>query len=126
MCNRSVFLLSLVIGTIITPLILYAETKVTPAKPAETSDIKEIKESILFSDWINERGYYIKVGDRSEKEKIRWQWKRALGIDLFFPYFKAKEIAKKTESKTKTKVFRLKGKAKIKKDEVKYIFKLKF
>lgn len=66
------------------------------------------------------------MDNRSEKEKVRRQRKRALGIDLFFPYFKAKEIAKKTENKTKAKVFRLKGEAKIEEDEVKYIFKLKF
>ena len=127
MCSRSGFILALAIGTIITtPPLLYAETEATPAKPAETSSIKEMKESATFSDWINERNYYIKIDTRSEKEKVREQWKRALGIDVFLPYFKAKELAKKTEKKTKTKVFKLKGKAKIEEDEVKYIFKLKF
>ncbi len=63
-----------------------------------------------------------------DRQKIREEWKEFLGLDVFYPYFKAKEIEDYVQEKSAVKLFNLKGKAEISKDYhgVKYIFKRKF
>jgi len=63
-----------------------------------------------------------------ERRKIREEWKETLGLDVFYPYFKAQEVEDYIKQKSTVKIFNLKGKAEFNKEskELKYIFKSKF
>ena len=63
---------------------------------------------------------------KSEKEILREKWSDLLGIDIFMPYFKAKEFEKKISEKTSVKIYKMKGKPVFENSEVKYVFKAKF
>lgn len=63
---------------------------------------------------------------KKEKERLREDWKNLLnGIDIFYPYFKMKEIEEWLGEKFKLEIFNFKGKPKLEGDEAFYIFKLK-
>lgn len=81
---------------------------------------------LSFADWLNEKPYPIRLSEEDEKEKIRQDWKDAFGIDVFSPYFKVEEVKEKVEEKSTVKVKKIRGKARIKEDEAKYIFSIKF
>ena len=63
-----------------------------------------------------------------ERKKIREEWKELLGLDVFYPYFKAQEIENYVQKKATVKFFNMHGKPEFNKEskEVKYIFKSKF
>ncbi len=63
-----------------------------------------------------------------DRKRIREEWKEFLGLDVFYPYFKAKEVEDYVQKKSSVKLFNMHGKAELNKDtkEVKYIFKKKF
>jgi len=63
-----------------------------------------------------------------ERKKIRAEWKEFLGLDVFYPYFKAQEVENYLQEKTKMRFFNMPGKAEYNKNsrELKYIFKKKF
>jgi hypothetical protein len=63
-----------------------------------------------------------------ERKKIREEWKELLGLDVFYPYFKAQEVENYVQKKATVKLFNLRGKPEFNKDSkgVKYIFKSKF
>lgn len=63
-----------------------------------------------------------------DRKKIREEWKETLGLDVFYPYFKAQEVEDYVQKKSTVKVFNLKGKAEFNKEskELKYIFKSRF
>ena len=63
---------------------------------------------------------------KNEKEILREKWNDLLGIDIFMPYFKAKEIEKKISEKTSLKIYKMKGKPVFENSELKYVFKTKF
>jgi len=63
---------------------------------------------------------------KSEQEILREKWKEFLGIDIFMPYFKAKEIEKKISEKASIKIYKMKGKPEFEKTGAKYVFKAKF
>lgn len=66
--------------------------------------------------------------DALEKQQLREQWEEFLGIDVFYPYFKVKQVEKYVQDKTKVDFFKFKGKTDF--DEpshsVKYIFRKRF
>lgn len=89
-----------------------------------TFDIRKID---LFKRWFNNR----KVEKQSEvgdKQRLREEWQEFLGIDVFAPYFKAKEVEKYVQEKTKVEFFNFRGRAEFEegKSSVRYIFKKKF
>jgi len=61
-----------------------------------------------------------------EKELIREQWKKAFGIDVWYPYYKVKEVEKWVKKKLSVKIFRLKGEPKFARDQIMYTFKSRF
>ena len=77
-----------------------------------------------FLDWINTKAYAANTDD--EKKKLRNEWKRLVGADIFYPHFKMKEVEDWVKEKGSIKFFNLKGKPQFSKDEIKYIFKVKF
>ncbi|MDP2911947.1 MAG: hypothetical protein Q8N76_06430 [Candidatus Omnitrophota bacterium] len=107
----------LICGLIIIPAAGYAGTDSSLAAGATSSS---------FSEWVNIAPSDKQIDESTERIVIREQWERNLGIDIFSPYFKAKELESKMREKTSVRVLKLKGKAEFKNNEAKYIFKLKF
>jgi hypothetical protein len=79
-------------------------------------------EDVSFSEWVNIRN----IDTKDDNDKLRTEWKQALGVDIFFVHFKAKEITRKIEEKSKFRLFNMRGRAKIKEDSVMYTFSRKF
>jgi hypothetical protein len=62
----------------------------------------------------------------NEKEKIRTEWKRAFGIDVWLPYYKAKELENWISDRFSIEVFKMKGRPQCENNECKYTFTTKF
>ena len=82
--------------------------------------------SCSFSEWVNKEPCSKPVDENAEKMILREQWARNIGVDIFYPYFKAKELESKVKEKTSVRVFKLKGKPEFKSNEAKYTFTIKF
>ncbi|MBU1062321.1 MAG: hypothetical protein KJ957_01930 [Candidatus Omnitrophica bacterium] len=89
-------------------------------------DYKIKWDCLTFSDWINTRNYTYYINKKEEKEKLREEWKNMLGLDIFYPYFKANEIKSRTEEKISVKIFNIKGKLELRKDQAFFTFRMKF
>jgi len=82
--------------------------------------------SCSFSEWVNIQPDNKPIDENAEKIILREQWERALGIDIFYPYFKAKELESKVKEKTSIRVFKMRGKSEFKSNEAKYTFFIRF
>ncbi|PIV39605.1 MAG: hypothetical protein COS29_01685 [Candidatus Omnitrophica bacterium CG02_land_8_20_14_3_00__42_8] len=82
--------------------------------------------SCSFSEWVNSQPGNKSIDDNAEKIVLREQWERNIGVDIFYPYFRAKELESKVREKSSVRVFKLKGKPEFKNNEAKYIFSVKF
>jgi len=82
--------------------------------------------SCSFAEWLNTESQNKQIDEQAEKIAIREQWERGLGIDLFSPYFKAKELESMVSEKASVRVFKIKGKPEVREDSAKFIFRLKF
>jgi len=80
----------------------------------------------FFLEWINTKAYAVPIDKNGEKKLLRKKWKKLLGLDIFYPYFKAKEVEDWIKDKTSMQVFKIKGRPKFENDHIKYIFKIKF
>ncbi|HAZ11036.1 MAG: hypothetical protein A2047_05295 [Omnitrophica bacterium GWA2_41_15] len=107
----------LIAGFIITPICAYA---------GADSGLAVNMTSCSFSEWVNTQPSNKPINENMEKIIVREQWERALGMDIFYPYFKAKELESKVREKTSVRIFKVKGKAEFKTNEAKYIFTIKF
>ena len=106
-----------------------AETTLpTEQPPTETSRPTPNKEKTTnsFLDFINKKAYAATVDKKEEKRILREKWKELLKIDIFYPYFKAKEIEHWVSDKAKVEFFNLRGRPKFDDDHIKYIFKMNF
>ena len=108
------FILSMVIIFMATPL---CDDKVLEPIPI----IKHVEDT-SFCDCVNT----VKRDTKDDADTLRAEWKQALGVDIFFLHFKAKEITNKIEEKSKFKLFNMCGKATIKEKSVTYAFNHKF
>lgn len=61
-----------------------------------------------------------------EKKMLREEWKKAFGIDVWYPYYKAKDVEKWVKKRLGVKVFKFKGEPQFERNEVLYTFKAKF
>jgi hypothetical protein len=106
------------------------ESKLLPDKGLESKEsyitIKREERYISFEDWINGKKYPVVIERVPEKQKLREDWERALGYDLFMPYFKVDDIKKNVETRSLITIKKIRGKAVIREDEAKYIFSVKF
>lgn len=107
----------LICGFIIMPIYAYANTDSGLAAGVTSSS---------FPEWVNTAPSDRQIDESAEKIIIREQWKRNLGMDVFYPYFKAKELESKVREKASVRVLKLKGKPEFSGNEAKYIFKIKF
>jgi len=93
--------------------------------------LKEVKKKTAvssqkkaFLNLINNA--YAETIKKDEKKFLRKEWKKMLGIDIFYPYFKAKEVERWVKEKTSIHFLKIKGEPSFRKDKVQYIFKIKF
>lgn len=107
----------LIAGLIITPICAYA---------GADSGLAVNTASCSFSEWVNTQTGNKQINENMEKIILRDQWERALGIDIFYPYFKAKELESKVREKTSVRIFKVRGKSEFKSNEAKYTFTIKF
>lgn len=89
--------------------------------------LREEKRSMIWR-WFNTRAYASPRRVDYDRRKLRQEWANAVGIDLFYPYFKAQEIKEVVQDKTRVEVFHMRGRAEFDEDtkQIKYIFKRKF
>lgn len=111
-------IIALTIGFIIIPLSAYAGANSGLVVPIT---------SCSFSEWVNTQPRSNgPIDENAEKIVLREQWERTIGIDLFYPYFKAKELESKIKEKTSVRILKIKGKPEFKNNEAKYQFTIKF
>ncbi len=108
------------------PAITQHQTKDNIESPSSSIRIRKTPDCGEFTDWVNERVCRVETDTDYDRGRVREEWERAIGVDIFYPYFKVREFKIKTENKTKVKFFRLHGKAKLEKDEAKFIFRMRF
>ena len=120
---------SMIIG-IFMAMPLYADKALEPKDMTATPAIYYLlpipiinrAEDVSFSEWVNTAHRDTK----DDNDALRAQWKQALGVDIFFVHFKAKEITHKIEEKSKFRLFNMRGRAKIKEGSAVYTFSHKF
>ena len=106
------------------------QQQVMKEEPAVNLPIE--KKNTAFLAFMNSEIHNVSLYDdgenkgKSEKEILREKWKEFLGIDIFMPYFKAKEIEKKISEKASIKIYKMKGKPVFENSQIKYVFKTKF
>jgi len=118
-------ILSMVIIFMATPL--YAADKAVELATTvlyypSTAPIINHAECTSFCEWVN----IAKRDTEDDADTLRAEWKQALGVDVFFLHFKAKEITHKIEEKSRFKLFNMRGKATIKENSATYTFSHKF
>jgi len=97
-----------------------------------TVNLPAEKKNTAFLAFMNSEIHTVSLYDgeenkgKSEKEILREKWSNLLGIDIFLPYFKAKEIEDKISEKASIKIYKMKGKPVFENSQVKYVFKTKF
>lgn len=78
-----------------------------------------------FLSFINE-SIRAAIDEREEKRLLRQQWQELLRMDIFYPYFKAKEVEEWVSQKASVKFFNLKGKPEFSNNQIKYMFRIRF
>ena len=79
-----------------------------------------------FLDFINSEAYAANKDEEDEKKILREKWKELLGIDIFYPYFKAKELEDWIKDRVSIKIFGMKGRPKFDRNQIIYTFKARF
>ncbi|HTY45943.1 MAG TPA: hypothetical protein VMD52_08145 [Patescibacteria group bacterium] len=96
-------------------------SRAAPAQPAK------VKKYRSFLGYIDKKVYDDTMPIKEERRISRQQWQEFLGVDIFRPYFQAKEIENKICDKTKVEIFHIKGRLNVEgKNKVRYTFKIKF
>jgi|GEM_PF-5107910 len=105
-----------------------AESSPTLFRPPEPHSLNLPSNKLDFLEWVNTppNSYKVNIGADADYQAIREQWEDAIGIDIFYLYFKVQDIKIGMENKTRIRLFQIEGKAKLDKDEAGYIFSLKF
>lgn len=96
--------------------------------PKTTADKPQEKKTSSFFDFLNKKAYAASLEKNEEKKKLREKWEELTGVDVFYPYFKAKEIENWVSDKVKIKVFKMRGRLKLsgENNQVRYTFSIKF
>ena len=107
---------------ILSMVILFMATPLYADKAVEPISIINRVECTSFCDWVN----IAKRDTKDDADILRAEWKEALGVDIFYLHFEAKEITHKIEEKSQFRLFNMHGKATIKQDSAIYTFSHKF
>lgn len=97
-----------------------------PARQSITFRQPNEKTNKIFLDFIDKRTYADILEKTDEKKVLREQWQKFLGIDIWYPYFKAKEVEDWISDKTKVELFHFKGRIRLENNQIKYTFKAQF
>jgi hypothetical protein len=62
----------------------------------------------------------------NEEKIIRQEWEKVLGMDVWYPYYKAKEVETWVKEKCSFRVFKFKGTPQFEKHQFTYVFKSRF
>jgi hypothetical protein len=89
----------------------------------ENSETKDYQSFFYFIDKRLNDAAFLK---NHEKDLLRQAWREWLGIDVYYPYFKAKEAEEWVSDKAKITLFKIHGRPKIENEKVNYIFSVKF
>lgn len=84
------------------------------------------KKNQAFFDYVDKKIADRASQTREDRKTIREEWQKYLGIDIWYPYFKTKEIEDWLCDKTKVEVFHFKGRVKFENNQLKYTFKMRF
>lgn len=104
-------------------LVTFSATPILYAGSDSSVNVAPIN-SGSFCEWVNTRQPSV---NKEDKQKIREDWEKCLGIDVFYPYFKLKNMQNTISTKSSVTIFkRFRGRLEIKEDEAKYIFRFKF
>jgi hypothetical protein len=79
-----------------------------------------------FWEFVDKKAYAATVDEKEEKKILREEWKKLLGVDIFYPYFKAKEVEGWVSDKASLEFFKIRGRPKFENNQIKYIFKVRF
>jgi hypothetical protein len=94
-----------------------------------SSFVYDRRDPRMFDRWFNSRVISPRRDENKEKQTLRDEWEEFLGVDVFYPYYKAKSVEKYVQSKTKVDFFKFKGSAEFNEGNshsFRYIFKKKF
>jgi len=103
-----------------------AQELTTPPLQALDLEKKEVKKDRTFLDFIDSKVYAATIEKRDEKKILREDWRQWLGMDIYYPYFKAKEVEDWACDRFKVKFFKISGRPKIEDNQFRYTFKAKF
>jgi len=62
----------------------------------------------------------------SEREILRERWRKFVGVDIFYPYFKFREIEDWVKDRFSVRFFGMKGRPQFRKNKLLYVFKATF
>ncbi|MFH1339401.1 MAG: hypothetical protein ABIH40_06135 [Candidatus Omnitrophota bacterium] len=129
-CRKKILILACVL-TLALPL--YAQEaeyslKNNPGgtEAAVTASDQQEKAESSFWEFVDKQAYAAAVDDKEEKEILREEWRKLLGVDIFYPYFKEQEIEDWVSQKASVEVFKIKGRPTIEYNQFKYTFKIEF
>ena len=98
----------------------------TQSQQTTTASKDGTKKDHFFLNWINTGVYAATIDKEEEKKILRKKLKKMLGIDIFYPYFKVKEVESWVKEKTNIKLFKIKGEPAFYNNQIKYIFNVEF
>jgi len=77
---------------------------------------------------VNRKAFYALYNKPrlDEKKRLRESWKKAFGLDVWYPYYKTKAVEDWVKEKLSVRVFRIKGKPQFENKQILYVFKLGF
>ncbi len=92
-------------------------------KDHNTKEKKTEYHILSFWNWLNNKAYAVNINqDKDNKEVIRQKWEDFFGVDIFYPYFKAKKAEDWLEDKGTFTIFKnIKGEPKIEGKNIQYI-----
>jgi hypothetical protein len=92
------------------------------------NDIIAAKEKAreFFLSFLNSKAYASAIDEKEERKLLREDWEKLLGMDVFYPYYKAKEVEDWVSDKASVKIFKMKGSPTFKNNQFQYTFNLKF
>ena len=91
------------------------------------SSYGEPKEDTPFLKWMNAKTQAAIVREQNDKNVLRRKWKEKLGgVDVFLPYFKAKEVEDYVKDKFSVRLRGLRGRPEFKDNQIRYIFRVRF
>jgi hypothetical protein len=97
-------------------------------RSAEEEYFKETRRNILYGYsqsgvkkvWQDEEEFL------NDRDILRERWRDLLGFDLFYPYYKAKQMEKWVKERFSVKLFGMKGRPQFSKNRIMYVFKTTF